>query len=267
GQRIFLLICNAALEQTEDRALQFLGMHTMSVPVEHFATADLSPQPDMFLHDDTALDRLDILGRKRLKQFISTLSKPPILLAYPIYAIEYEVFMPNGTEPVILNKPLTMQGLVQSLVSDQKQGTAIFPCQEKNEPDTVVAIKKKTALHILVADDNRGNQMLVRTFLKKFNLVADFADNGEGALQQVRTKHYDLVFMDVNMPVMDGLEATRRIRTEIVADRQPWIVAITANVAEEDRQVCIDVGMNDFLEKPFAMTAFQRVLDAVRKSK
>ncbi len=265
GQRILLLICNSALERTVERPLQFLGLHTLPVPVEHFATAELSPQPDMLLLDDTALGRLDILGRKRLKQFISTLSRPPILLAYPIYAIEYELFMPKGTEPVILNKPLTMKGLVHSLTNEQVQGGTILPCQEKDAPDTIVASGKITALHILVADDNRGNQMLIRTFLKKFDLAADFADNGEDALQQIRATHYDLVFMDVNMPVMDGLEATRRIRTEIAADRQPWVVAITAAVSAEDRQSCHEAGMNDFLEKPFAMVAFQRVLASARE--
>jgi signal transduction histidine kinase/DNA-binding response OmpR family regulator len=263
GQRILLLICNGALEQTVARALQFLDLHAMSVPVKHFATADLYPQPDMLLLDDTALDRLDILGRKRLKQLITTLSRPPILLAYPIYAIEYEMFMPNGTEPVLLNKPLTMKGLVQSLFSNPTQGAVVLPCQEEEGPDTIAESSKRTALHILVADDNRGNQMLMRTFLKKFALGADFAENGEDALQQLHATHYDLVFMDVNMPVMDGLEATRRIRQEIAADRQPWIVAITANVSAEDQQCCHEAGMNDFLEKPFAMAAFQRVLETV----
>lgn len=76
---------------------------------------------------------------------------------------------------------------------------------------------------------------------------------------------YDVVFMDVNMPIMDGLEATRRIRKDITPARQPWIIALTANVAAEDRQACIDAGMDDFLEKPFAKAAFQRVLTAVHE--
>lgn len=116
---------------------------------------------------------------------------------------------------------------------------------------------------MLAADDNMGNQVLIRTFLKKFGLTVDIVKNGEEALQKMHEASYDLIFMDVNMPVMDGLEATQRIRAEIAADRQPWIVALTANVAEEDRQRCLDAGMNDFLEKPFAMADFQRVLDAV----
>ena len=123
------------------------------------------------------------------------------------------------------------------------------------------------ALRILAADDNRGNQMLIRTFLKKFNLTVDVVDNGIEALNALRQTIYDVVFMDVNMPVMDGLEATRHIRAEIAADRQPWIVAITANVAMEDRQCCIEAGMNDFIEKPFVKAAFQRVFATVHEHK
>ncbi|WPD24468.1 MAG: response regulator [Candidatus Electrothrix scaldis] len=266
GQHMLLLICNAALEGTVDRPLQFLGLHTLSVSVERFATAELAPQTDMLLVDDTALYRLDISGRERLKQLISTLSRPPILLTYPIHSLEYDVFMPEGMEPLVINKPLTMRALMLALANGQTREEAVVPCQEEKRPDVTVASREKTALHVLVADDNRGNQMLIRTFLKKFHLVADFAENGEDALQQVRETQYDLVFMDLNMPVMDGLEATRRIRTEIAADRQPWVVAITAAVAAEDRQSCHEAGMNDFLEKPFAMAAFQRVLETVREN-
>ncbi|MCI5158860.1 MAG: response regulator, partial [Candidatus Electrothrix sp. AUS1_2] len=265
GKRILLLICNKALQGTVERPLQFLGLHTMPVRIEHFAATKLSAQPDMLLVDDAALYRLDIPGRERLKQLISTLSGPPIFLVYPIHSLEYELFIPSGMEPVMINKPLTMKALMQTLSDEQSRGAAFLPCREEEEAETAVAACERTALHVLVADDNRGNQMLVRTFLKKFDLTADFADNGEDALQQLLARHYDLVFMDVSMPVMDGLEATRRIRAEIPADRQPWVVAMTAAVAAEDRQSCREAGMNDFLEKPFALAAFQRVLETVRE--
>ncbi|MCI5218759.1 MAG: response regulator, partial [Candidatus Electrothrix sp. LOE2] len=140
-----------------------------------------------------------------------------------------------------------------------KTGTGTVPCQAEKKTEAAEPVEQGT-LRVLAADDNRGNQMLIRTFLKKFGLSVDIVDNGSEALQKMQETAYDVIFMDVNMPIMDGLEATRRIREEIASERQPWIVAITANVAAEDRQRCTDAGMNDFLEKPFAKAAFERVL-------
>jgi len=265
-RRILLLISNPALERALSRLLQFLGLHTLSVPVDQFEAAGIPDQPDLLLVDDAALDRLNKQGQERLKQLVSTLSGPPVLLAYPVHAAEYERFLPTGIEPVVVNKPLTMKELVQALTCEQTCEPVAVPCQA-DEQSAVVEAAAGAALRILVADDNRGNQVLVRAFLKKFNRSADFFDNGADALQALHETAYDLVFMDVNMPVMDGLEATRRIRAEIAADQQPWIVAVTANVATEDRQRCTDAGMNDFLEKPFAKAAFQRVLASVGENK
>ncbi|MCI5165477.1 MAG: response regulator, partial [Candidatus Electrothrix sp. GM3_4] len=293
-RRIFLLISNPALERAVSSTLQFLDLHVVSVPIDQFERAqpgqfEQSNQPeqsDLLLVDDAALDRLNKQGLEWMKSFIRVLSRPPILLTYPVHATEYECFLSIGIEPVVINKPLTMKELVQALVCEQtyelKLKPAVVPCQAEgpshldnmNNMNNMESMKNtniesgvKPTLRILTADDNRGNQMLIRTFLKKFDLKADFAENGADALQMARETVYDLVFMDVNMPVMDGLEATRRIRVEVAAGRQPWIVAITANVAAEDRLRCTDAGMNDFLEKPFTRASFQRVLATVGEHK
>ena len=264
-QSILLLISNSSLERALSKLLQFLGLHTIPLSVEHFHQASFPVRPERLLVDDAALDRLDAEAQERLKQLISTLPKQPILLASPVRG-EYERFLPSGIEPVMLNKPLTMKALVQTLTCQQtcqqKCCSAGISCQVE-----AIETSPGATLRILVADDNRGNQMLIRAFLKKIDQSADFVNNGAEALQAVHKTSYDLVLMDVNMPVMDGLEATRRIRTEISADRQPQIVAITANVAAEDRQSCTEAGMNDFLEKPFAKAAFQRVVASVGEHK
>ena len=264
GQRILLLIANPALERAVRRPLHVLGLHVTAASAAAFAAAELSPLPELLLADYAALEQLTSSGRERLKQLVSALPKPPILLAYPVQA-EYERFFPDGLEPLLLNKPLLMKDLFQALCCEGKCRAAAIHCQAA-EPAEAAELLAHSALRILAADDNRGNQMLIRTFLKKFDLAADFADNGADALQKMHETPYDVVLMDVNMPIMDGLEATRRIRAEIAPERQPWIIAITANVAAEDRQRCIDAGMNDFLEKPFAKAAFQKVLAAVKAS-
>jgi two-component system sensor histidine kinase/response regulator len=105
-------------------------------------------------------------------------------------------------------------------------------------------------LKILVVEDNTINQKVAARILARFGYEVDVAGNGNEALEALGLRKYDLIFMDVQMPGMDGLEATRRIcaRYEI-ADR-PYIVAMTANAMKEDRDLCFEAGMVDYLSKP-----------------
>jgi signal transduction histidine kinase/DNA-binding response OmpR family regulator len=105
-------------------------------------------------------------------------------------------------------------------------------------------------LRILLAEDNSVNQRVGLLMLERLGYLADVAGNGTEALEALRRQPYDLVLMDIRMPGMDGLEATRRIRAEISAERQPWIVAMTANVLPEQRAACHAAGMDDFVQKP-----------------
>jgi len=103
---------------------------------------------------------------------------------------------------------------------------------------------------VLLVEDNDINQLVAREILQDAGLAVEVADNGEIALAMVRQHRYDLVFMDMQMPVMDGIEATRAIRALPGLQKLP-IVAMTANAMEQDRRRCTEAGMNDFLVKPF----------------
>ena len=106
---------------------------------------------------------------------------------------------------------------------------------------------------VLVAEDNPVNMHMVRLMLARFGLESDGAENGRMAIARCAGTHYDLVLMDIQMPEMDGIEATRLLRAREAqggAAMMP-VVALTANVQAEDRQRCIDAGMNDFIAKPF----------------
>jgi signal transduction histidine kinase/CheY-like chemotaxis protein len=116
-------------------------------------------------------------------------------------------------------------------------------------------------LRILVVEDNQVNQVLALGMLKKLGLAADLARDGEEACTMVRQGAYDLVLMDMQMPRMDGLSATRAIR-EMPGIHQPHIVAVTANAMNVDREACLQAGMNDFLPKPFKVSELQQKLDA-----
>ncbi|MFI1990899.1 response regulator [Actinoplanes sp. NPDC020271] len=107
-----------------------------------------------------------------------------------------------------------------------------------------------TALRVLLAEDDPVNQKVAQFMLGKLGHRVDTVANGLEAVQALRAADYDVVLMDVQMPILDGLEATRLIRSEFPADRQPHIIAMTASVLAEDRAACRTAGMNDYLPKP-----------------
>ncbi|MES1240706.1 MAG: ATP-binding protein [Acidobacteriota bacterium] len=131
------------------------------------------------------------------------------------------------------------------------------------EPRPAAADADSTALplRILVAEDNAINQKVILLLLSGLGYTADLAANGLEVLSALRRQSYDLIFMDVQMPEMDGLEATRRIRQEW-QDKGPRIVAMTASALREDREACLAAGMDDHLSKPMALEDLRAALGA-----
>lgn len=119
-------------------------------------------------------------------------------------------------------------------------------------------------LRVLLAEDNKVNQTLALAILAKFGIKAELARNGYEALQAVSVREFDVVLMDVQMPELDGLDATRSIRALPGAVAQPWIIALTANAFEQDRQLCMAAGMDDFVAKPFKQEALREALMRTR---
>ncbi len=118
-------------------------------------------------------------------------------------------------------------------------------------PDTERQLRKRYAgYRILVIDDEIVNREVAQALLEDVGLIVDTAENGSDAVLKARNTAYAAIFMDMQMPVMDGLAATKILR-EIPACQKTPIIAMTANAFAEDRQRCLDAGMNDFLAKPF----------------
>ena len=115
-------------------------------------------------------------------------------------------------------------------------------------------------LRILLVEDNAVNQKLALRLLAQMGYQADVAGNGIEAIEAVERQRYDLVLMDVQMPELDGLEATRRIVAEVPVESQPWIVAMTANAMDGDRERCLEAGMKSYIAKPIRV---EELVDAV----
>jgi len=114
--------------------------------------------------------------------------------------------------------------------------------------------------NILVAEDNEVNQMFIELLLKEYGVSLDIADNGEDAVKMVQEKDYDLVFMDVNMPVLGGVEATKMIRELEAPIKDIPIIALTANAMVGDKEKFLSAGMNDYIKKPVDIGDLEKIL-------
>lgn len=130
-------------------------------------------------------------------------------------------------------------------------------------PQTEDALPPRS-LRILLAEDNLVNQKVALQLLKRLGYSADVAHNGREALESLHRRAYDLVLMDIQMPEMDGLSATRRICADFPAQERPRIVAVTANAMQGDREQCLAAGMDDYTSKPLRIAELMRVLQSCR---
>jgi signal transduction histidine kinase/DNA-binding response OmpR family regulator len=149
----------------------------------------------------------------------------------------------------ILNKPVK-QGLIEKtfidVLSRTASGSMLAPAIREIAPE-------KSPINILVAEDNDINQKMILRALEKLGYKADLAENGRQVLELMKTSVYQLVFMDVMMPEMDGYEATRIIGERYSGKDKPVIVAMTANALAGDREKILAFGMDDYISKPFKL--------------
>ncbi len=117
------------------------------------------------------------------------------------------------------------------------------------------------SLFILLVEDNVLNQKLIFLHLSKFGYKIDIANNGSEAVEKVKSNTYDLIIMDLMMPVMDGLEASRQIRiVEKDSNIHTPIIGLTANTLDADRDKCLQAGMDEYMAKPFELDEFNSIL-------
>ncbi|MCJ7445987.1 MAG: response regulator [Methanotrichaceae archaeon] len=151
-------------------------------------------------------------------------------------------------------KPLQLFNLLNKLLTVEK------PSVRSSEPVPMVVggQSDSNGLRILLAEDNLINQKVALSMLKYLGYVADVATDGNEVMEALEREPYDVILMDIQMPQMDGLEATHRIRS---AGFKTWIIAMTAYAMDGDREMCIDAGMNDYISKPIKLDELRNALE------
>lgn len=158
----------------------------------------------------------------------------------------------------MLAKPVRRKQLHQSIVSYLESGFAnTKPIFEKNELHKTSSLEK---VKVLLVEDNNVNQMVASRMLQRIGFNADIASNGKEAVDAVESITYDIVFMDISMPEMDGLTACSVIRASETIKRQPIIIAMTANAMHGDRENYLKVGMDDYVSKPVNIEDLKAVI-------
>lgn len=163
----------------------------------------------------------------------------------------------------VLTKPVKA-GELNEVIKRQFTSTSEKIIADPKEKLLSDRFAEQFPLKILIAEDNPVNQKLANLLLKKLGYEPEIASNGLEAVEKHQQNHYDLILMDVQMPEMDGLEATRTIRNW--EGIQPTIIAMTANAMQEDRELCLEAGMNDYISKPFKTEVLKEALSNTAKS-
>ncbi|MEM7038701.1 MAG: response regulator, partial [Bacteroidota bacterium] len=213
---------------------------------------------DLMLYD---IDWQGEAGRKLLDEVAEHKSKqdiPLILLGTMAKVASNNDFIQISDG--ILSRPLQHAAffkLLETSLYGESQAAAT-PEAELLKEGTMLG--ESLPMNILVADDDEINQMVAMRRFANLGFQPDFADNGLEVVEMCEATTYDVVFMDVNMPEMDGLEATRKLHEKFSNGKRPVIIAMTANAMEGDRESCLQAGMDDYMSKPFRVDELEEML-------
>ncbi|HND60448.1 MAG TPA: response regulator, partial [Opitutaceae bacterium] len=182
----------------------------------------------------------------------------PRLLMLP-FGQPAPVATPESPPFLVIYKPLKSSQLLQAVVT-LGSPAARAASASGFAPATEALLATEYPLNLLLAEDNNVNQKVALRFLERLGYRADAVSNGLEVIAALSTRHYDVVLMDLQMPEMDGLEASREIRRILAPERQPKIVALTANAMQGDRELCLAAGMDDYISKPVKLHEISAVI-------
>jgi CheY-like chemotaxis protein len=198
---------------------------------------------------------------RRIRSDVETAGTALILLTSVPKRAEAARMLETGFD-AYLTKPVTASALRAAIsnVLNERQD----PASSKNTTifaDQTAGRKKRPPCKVLVVEDNSTNQKVAARMLQNAGCECDIAADGSKAVEAVTRVHYDLVFMDCQMPLMDGYEATVEIRKREGEQRHTPVVAMTASVLKGDREKCLEAGMDDYICKPIDNADLFRILE------
>ena len=255
GKRLLVVDDSATNREIVTRQAASWGMLVEAVenPIEALARVQSGESFDVAVLDMQmpGMDGLELA--RQLRRYRDERSLPLLLLTSIGHLAEARGAPEFGAQ---LTKPVKASqlydALVRVLTASQDPGDAPAADRDRGRAAT-------EGLRLLVAEDNAVNRQLALALLAKLGQQADVVENGREAVEAVEREAYDVVLMDVQMPELDGLEATRQIRERLGSDG-PRIIAMTANAMEGDREECLAAGMDDYLSKPIRPEELERAL-------
>ncbi|WOD39063.1 response regulator [Nodosilinea sp. E11] len=259
GCHLLVVDDNATNRRILELQLESWGMTSVAVDSGAAALATLASQSFDLAILDMQMPQMDGLTlAQMIRQQFSQRSLPLVMLTSmgcPPTVVEHNLFAAYLPKPV--RQSQLMAALVSALVG-QSQPVRVLPRPEPSGYDATLG--QRYPQRILLAEDNVVNQKVALQILCRLGYRADVAANGLEVLTALDQQPYDLVLMDVQMPEMDGLEATRQI-IQRQYSRRPRIVAMTANAMQGDRERCMQAGMDDYISKPIRIEELTRVLE------
>jgi signal transduction histidine kinase/CheY-like chemotaxis protein len=257
GKRVLVADCHATNRRILAAALSHWNLSVQTVSTVEEALGRIRAEPWDLVILDWLMPEIEA-GKwaSAIKTELGQAAPPMVMLSAGALSAVVAFHDPTGPFAAQINRPIRRRNL-HRVLSQVLSGKAARP-NTTNASDTGLA--RRMPLRILVADDNLVNQKVARRLLERWGYSPDGAWNGLEVLAAVRRERFDLVLLDVQMPEMDGIEAAQRMCAEIPAGERPWLIALTAGVFEEDRQRCIQAGMDGFLSKPLRTEDLHRIL-------
>ena len=249
GRRLLILDDNASsrritAEMAQHWQMSVVGCATVADGIEQLVTA--TPF-DLVLVDHDMGEQSGREGLRRLREAVGS-RLPPVMLMAPL--VERLQAEHGQWSSGILKKPLLPLATARAWSKCISRGAGIPGARETLPAVAPLPGRTFDDLRVLVVEDNPVNQELISRMLRAVGYTYEIVNDGVEALERFAQAEIDVILMDVQLPNMDGYEATRRVRASKGRKRRPWIIAVTANAMAGDRERCLRAGMDDYLSKP-----------------